>query len=133
MTIATALLSEKVIKLDDLITDKDYRDILDSIMGGGEKWEEFCNKEGHDCLEYCPEHPKCIKRRKCAEVCSDDWAQQELNLNNLKIIFHVLNYFDYYNRGDLPALTGASKKVLDFRQFIHDKCIEAAKKEKGKG
>jgi len=117
MNAATSPFPEKVIKLADIIKDKDYRDILDSVMPGGDK---FLKSKKNKCKEECPEHPIC---RNGTKVCSDYWARAEINLDNLGIIFHVLNYFDHYNKGDLRWRC-SSDKIAGFRQFIHRKIIK---------
>jgi len=120
MNAATSPFPEKAIKLADIIKDEDYQECLDSVMPGGVK---FHKTKKNKCKEQCPEHKICVKSRNGTKVCSDYWKKAEINLDNLGIIFHVLNYFDHYNKGDLRWRC-SSDKIAEFREFIHRKIIE---------
>lgn len=83
--------------------------ILNSVMPGGEKWQSY--DEG--CLNTCPHYSKCGGQGP-DKVCSESWSRSEPNPHVLDVIFHVLNNFEHYNRGDIE-IQNESRALADIR------------------
>jgi hypothetical protein len=111
-----------------MVTDKklkglfsDWEDVLDSVMPGGKNWHSASGPSSKKfiCLKDCP-----LNRRgkfDCDEqVCreSKGWQGADANAANLAVMLHVMEYFDYYNMGDLPGLSERSAVVVDLRRRI---------------
>jgi hypothetical protein len=121
-------------KLNKIFNDPEEKKILDSIIPGGNKWREWADKQvdkqKEPCIKRCPGYQKeCKKNGEGIDLCSDEWGKEEDSFLHLKVLFHVLNNFDYYNRGDLENLDGNSKEIIKLRQHVYDKSLDIAERE----
>lgn len=106
-------------KLKEHINNKDWIDLLDSIMPGGEKWHDVM-KKGGNCLDSCVWKTRCKGNGPGGYICSEEWRDAQDSPLVINIIFHVINDWDYYNQGDLEGITEYSENVKSLRQFVSE-------------
>ena len=115
--------------LGKLITNKKWVNILNITQPGGDNWQKFKNKKSGGCLKECPAWGKCRAYGPDKTICSDNWKESSVTLENLNILFHIYNEFDHYNQNDQPEFTNESKSIKDLRQFISSETQKIIKKE----
>ncbi|MGE8189189.1 HNH endonuclease [Pseudomonas sp. NPDC086278] len=99
------------------LTKEDQR-ILDSLMPGGNRWHTPSDLE---CLPTCPYSSRCVHHGPAEKVCSVDWRRAPLDEDSSKVFVHVVEYFDFYNQGDLLHLNVQSNQVA----ALHSKFVKA--------
>jgi hypothetical protein len=102
-----------------------WRLVLDSVMPGGRNWQSAKNRSPHDpiCHHDCPHFRQCESgnagpNRICMKK---GWRKALVNPKTLVVILHVIEYFDYYNLGDLKGLNEQSASIVELRRFILSK------------
>lgn len=99
---------------DIVITNKDWARILKSVMPGGKNWQQSLDKN-HNCMPDCPGAKRCNKDSGPDNLlCSRRWGESKVNKINLKVLKHVLENFDHYDRGDC---TVKDNKKIDMLLF----------------
>lgn len=75
---------------------KTYEPLLDSVLPGGSKWW----RASGDCLETCPYFRRCKGWGPSQRLCSDSWKFTPATRDATRVLAHVFQHFDYYDRGD---------------------------------
>ncbi|MGE0486782.1 MAG: HNH endonuclease [Gammaproteobacteria bacterium] len=86
-------------KVGEIITASNARNsLLDTVMEGGDQWHSFL-KTG-TCKRHCPGYNYCNGSGPGGRICSDAWYAAEANPLVISVLRHVLENYDYYDRGD---------------------------------
>ena len=107
-------------KVSDIFPVK-YHKIFDSILPGGDNWQE----NDRECIKSCPYHSLCEFWGPSRKLCSDDWRETPLKPMALMVIKHVFDNFDFYNSKDLPYSENAPiiSEIREILEFPFDESL----------
>ena len=105
------------VTLGKLITDSQFKKILNSVMPGRTQF----HKSGSKCKVTCPAYNngKC----RCGpdeNLCTKNWSKSQATLLNFQVLNHVLENFDHYNGGDLKDYTADNPTVIKVNKLIRE-------------
>lgn len=103
----------------------EQKKILDSVMPGGEKWSKYVSAGG-SCLKSCPYYSTC-RGKGPDKACSDKWRSSERTPDVLAVMFHVMNNFEHYNRGDI--IPSAGTVLPELRRIVSEAQLRQADEE----
>lgn len=107
-------------KVSEIFPEK-YHKILDSILPGGDNWQEG----ERECIKSCPYHSSCEFWGPSRKLCSDEWRVTPLKPMALMVIKHVFDNFDFYNTKDLPYSENAPmiSEIREILEFPFDESL----------
>jgi hypothetical protein len=110
-------------KVSEILPEK-YHKILDSILPGGDNWQEG----DRECIKSCPYHSSCEFWGPSRKLCSDEWRTTPLKPMALMVIKHVFDNFDFYNTKDLPYSENAIiiSEIREILEFPFDESLSPA-------
>ena len=119
-------------ELGDMFAD--WAAILDSVMPGGDNWKQAKRRSGGKdiCRRDCPAY---ASPNNCKGLCTYEnrrrnWRKAPASTLNLAVLLHVIEWFDYYNLGDLEGLNEQSPTIISLRRKILAKLGKQIKEEK---
>ena len=86
--------------LGAVVTDREQRALLDSVMPGGNNWLAF-EIRGGGCLESCPYWQDCTQCGPQKRLCTERWGRVTASPAALKVVCHVLGNLHHYDRADV--------------------------------
>ena len=91
--------------LGDIELGKAIQSLLSSILPGRRNWNKYFKEdENSGCLENCPYYSKCEEGGP-DDTCTTKWQSAKTTEISIRVVLHVLQNFDHYDRGDAKPIS----------------------------